>query len=252
MGKVESDSLKEYLPGRGERPRALIGRKDPRRTPGGTPSDKPPWEVLGWDSSKGDKPCPGCGDGKDWWTSCPTFPKPNKNLTRTRLSLVSAKKIAKAKKAKAAAAAAADANDDEASRAPRANVARMEQSEFTPIKDILAGYIGDNSTRSMVARMNLSGKPPPDAPPSPPDLHYDSSSNYDEQPHSVSQLAKMMMIRTRLFMGHRLRRPKTNPLHRQIITRHVHSPDACAPPSSHLITSCTSAAAGPTLRPSSY
>ena len=48
MGKVESDSLKEYLAGRGG-PRALLGRKDPRRAPVGAPSDKPPWEVRGWD-----------------------------------------------------------------------------------------------------------------------------------------------------------------------------------------------------------
>ena len=175
MGKVESDSMKEYLAGRGDsRPRALLGRKDPRRTPGGQPSDKPPWETRGWDNSKGDKPCPGCGDGKHWWAACPTFPKPNKNP-----SLSAAKKTAKAKKAKAAAAANSD--DEEKPHPPRAHIARLEQSEFTPIKDILAGYVDDTSTRSMIAHMSLSGKPPPDAPPSPPDLNNDSSSSDDDQ-----------------------------------------------------------------------
>ena len=119
----------------------------------GAPSDKTPWEVRGWDSAKGDKPCPGCGDGKHWWASCPTFPKPNKNLSLT----TSAKKTAKAKKAKAAS----DAESEEASRAIRANVARIGQSEFTPMKDILAGYVDDDSTRSMVARLNLAELPPP-------------------------------------------------------------------------------------------
>ena len=78
------------------------------------------WEVRGWDSAKGDKPCPGCGDGKHWWASCPTFPKSNKNP-----SLTSAKKIAKAKKAKAAASAASATVDDaETPPAMRANMAR--------------------------------------------------------------------------------------------------------------------------------
>ena len=171
MGKVESDSLKDYLAGRGgDRPRALIGRKDPRRTPGGQPSDKPPWEVRGWDSSKGDKPCPGCGDGKHWWASCPTFPKPKKNP-----SLASAKKTVKVKKAQAAS----DAEGEEAPRDIKVKMAHLEQSEFTPIKDILAGYVDDDSTRSMIARLDITDKPPPDAPPSPPDLNNDSSSEDD-------------------------------------------------------------------------
>ena len=118
MGKVECDSLKEYLAGRGDRPRALLGRKDPRRTPGGQPSDKPPWEVRGWDSSKGDKPCPGCGDGKHWWASCPTFPKPKKNP-----SLASAKKNVKVKKAQAAS----DAEGEEAPRDIKVKMAHIEQ-----------------------------------------------------------------------------------------------------------------------------
>jgi len=199
MGKVECDSLKEYLAGRGDRPRALLGRKDPRRAPGGQPSDKPPWEIRGWDSSKGDKPCPGCGDGKHWWAACPTFPKPNKNP-----SLVSAKKIAKAKKAKAAAAASTATDGEEAPPTIRANVARREHDEYTPIEDILADYVEDNPTtmaRSLVARLHIAGGPPPDPPPSPADLNYDESS--DDEDDQCADLPT-----TSTTMSTPLRRPR--------------------------------------------
>ena len=101
--------------------------------------------------------------------------------------MVSAKKIAQAKKAKAAAAAsastAAAADDGEAPPAMRANVARHEHDEYTPIEDILADYVENNSTtmaRSLVARLHIAGGPPPDPPPSPPDLNYDESSDEDD------------------------------------------------------------------------
>ena len=66
----------------------------------------------------------------------------------------------------------------------RANVARHD--EYTPIEDILADYIENDSTvsaRSLVARLHTAGESPPDPPPSPPDLNYDDSSDEDDDQH---------------------------------------------------------------------
>ena len=65
----------------------------------------------------------------------------------------------------------------------RANVARHEHDEYTPIEDILADNVENNSTtsaRSLVTRLHVAGGPPPDPPPSPPDLDYDKSSDEDD------------------------------------------------------------------------
>ena len=53
----------------------------------------------------------------------------------------------------------------------------------TPIEDILADYIENDSTvsaRSLVARLHLAGESPPDPPLSPPDLNYDDSTDEED------------------------------------------------------------------------